>query len=164
MLVPSAAFAQAQSIDQDKVSEMNRYRLSLRMLIMIFGITVPVAGFAQAQTAPTSPDLEEAKLEQEFTDPLTTLPQVIIRDSYSPANYGTNVQTNQFIIRPLIPRIPPRTFLPFDQLIWPTFALATVPGGGHTRPMSQVTSIPTRQPRITSAILRTPTSAALIFE
>jgi len=65
----------------------------------------------------------EQQLEQDFTDPLTTLPQLIIRDSYSPATYGTKVQTNQVIIRPIIPRVPPHTLLPFDQLVRPTFAL-----------------------------------------
>ena len=94
-----------------------------------------IAGFAQAQTAPTSTQAQEEKLEQEFTDPLSTLPQLLVRDSYTPANFGTNVGTNQFIIRPLIPRIPPRSLLPFAQLIRPTFALVTVPssrGGSRT--------------------------------
>jgi hypothetical protein len=34
-------------------------------------------------------------------------PQVIARDSYTPGNYATNAQTNQLIVRPLIPRVPP---------------------------------------------------------
>jgi len=92
-------------------------------------------GFAQAQTLPRSLQAQEDQLERDFTDPLTSLPQVIVRDSYTPANYGTNVETNQAIIRPLIPRIPPNTLLPFVQLVRPTFALVTVPsprGGGRT--------------------------------
>jgi hypothetical protein len=81
-------------------------------------------------------------LEREFTDPLTTLPQVIIRDSYTPANYGPctpracirDDETNQVIIRPLIPRIPPNTLLPLMQLVRPTFSLVTVPSSrGGTR-------------------------------
>jgi hypothetical protein len=100
------------------------------------------AEFAQAQTAPTLSETEEEKLERDFTDPLTTLPQVIIRDSYTPANYGPctqqacvrNDETNQFIIRPVIPRIPANTLLPFIQLVRPTFALVTVPSSrGGTR-------------------------------
>ncbi|MBV8360741.1 MAG: hypothetical protein JO189_22820 [Deltaproteobacteria bacterium] len=97
-------------------------------------LTLTGAAFAQAQTAPASLEQEE-RLERDFTDPLTTLPQVIVRDSYTPANYGTNVETNQAIIRPLIPRIPPNTLLPFNQLIRPTLALVTVPssrGGSRT--------------------------------
>jgi hypothetical protein len=113
---------------------MNRHRERLRVLLLISWITIAGAGAAHAQTKPTSADLEEQKLEQDFTDPLTTLPQVIIRDSYTPANFGTDVQTNQLIIRPIIPRLPPQTLLPFMQLIRPTLALVTVPSSrGGTR-------------------------------
>jgi hypothetical protein len=49
----------------------------------------------------------------EFTDPLTTLPQVFLRDAFSPVNYGTEVQTNQVVGRAIIPRIPPNTLIAF---------------------------------------------------
>jgi len=117
-----------------KVRSANRIATLLLILLVIVWVMVPVFGFVQAQTTATSLQLEE-KLEQDFTDPLTTLPQLVIRDSYTPANYGTHVQTNQVIIRPLIPRIPPNTLLPLTQLIRPTFALVTVPspkGGSRT--------------------------------
>ena len=87
--------------------------------------------FAQSQT--TNRALEN--LEREFTDPLTTLPQVFLKDAFSPINYGTNVQTNQVVARAIIPRIPPHTLLPFVQLVRPTFSLVTVPtprGGTRT--------------------------------
>lgn len=77
----------------------------------------------------------QLRLEQEFTDPLTTLPQLNIRDSYTPAMYGTDVQTNLTIVRPIVPRLPAYTLLPFPQLIRPTFVIATVPdakGGSRT--------------------------------
>ena len=114
---------------------MNRYRRMLRTFLLLLWMTATIAGFARAQTASTSALSQEEKLEQEFTDPLTTLPQVLIRDSYTPANFGTHLETNQLLVRPLIPRVPPRTFLPFVQLIRPTFALVTVPsprGGTRT--------------------------------
>jgi hypothetical protein len=97
---------------------------------------------ARGQTTAATALATEEKLEQDFTDPLTTLPQLIVRDSYTPANYGPctplscfrNIETNQLIVRPLIPRIAPRAFLPFPQLIRPTFALVTVPSSrGGTR-------------------------------
>jgi hypothetical protein len=100
------------------------------LLAVLLGIGLS-AGFAQSQT--TSRALEN--LEREFTDPLTTLPQVFLKDAFSPINYGTNVQTNQVIARAIIPRIPPYTLLPFVQLIRPTFSLVTVPtprGGTRT--------------------------------
>ena len=45
----------------------------------------PGAGFARSQTT-----AEEEKLELEFTQPLTTLPQIFLKDAYSPANFGTD--------------------------------------------------------------------------
>jgi hypothetical protein len=104
-----------------------------RGLVAASLLMLMAATFAEAQTAPTVLQKEE-QLERDFTDPLTTLPQVIIRDSYTPANYGTGVETNQALIRPLIPRIPPNSILPFPQLIRPTFSLVTVPSArGGTR-------------------------------
>src|ERR1700751_2209354 len=107
---------------------------SLLVLLLLLSAGSMSAGFAQAQASGRMTTPEEEKLEQDFTDPLTTLPQIIVRDSYTPANYGPctpqvcprNAETNQCIVRPLIPRIPPNTLLPFVQLVRPTFALLTV--------------------------------------
>jgi hypothetical protein len=134
---------------------MNRYRLPLVTLLVILWATVSLAGWAQAQTTLS----DEEKLEREFTDPLSTLPQLIVRDSYTPANFGPgpctpqsclrNDETNQLLIRPLIPRIPPESLLPFEQLVRPTFALVTVPssrGGTRTEfgdlPMFDIAVLP----------------------
>ncbi len=106
----------------------------LPLLVLLAAVLSSVTR-AQAQNGPASTETAEEKLEKEFTNPLTTLPQVLLRDTYSPANYGTEVETNQVIIRPLIPRVPPRSYLPFAQLIRPTFSLVTVPsvrGGVRT--------------------------------
>jgi hypothetical protein len=115
--------------------EINRHRLPIRTLLAALWAIVAIAGVAHAQTAASSLKLSDEQLQQAFTDPLTTLPQVVIRESYSLSNYGTNVQTNQLLIRPLVPRVPPVALLPFPQLIRPTFALVTVPsarGGSRT--------------------------------
>ena len=106
-------------------------RAALWPLLACLWMLVSGCAIARSQTTPVSKET----LEQEFTDPLATLPQLIVRDSYSPATYGTDVQTNQVIVRPIIPRVPPRTLLPFFQLVRPTFALVTVPsprGGSRT--------------------------------
>ncbi len=86
---------------------------------------------------------EQEQLERDFTNPLSTLPQLVVRDSWAPANYAPctapapcwrDDQTNQAIFRPLIPRVPPNTLLPIPQLVRPTFALVTVPSSrGGTR-------------------------------
>src|SRR5215469_6247360 len=111
-------------------------------------LIVLTTAFAQAQSASPPPQQEE-QLERDFTDPLSTLPQLIVRDSYTPANYGTDVETNQAIIRPLIPRIPPYALLPVAQLIRPTFSLVTVPssrGGSRTEfgdlPVFDIAALP----------------------
>ena len=115
---------------------MKTYQEILRVvagvLALISFTTCISVKLAEAQTTSLS---EEEKLEQEFTDPLTTLPQVIVRDSYTPINYGTDIQTNQVIVRPIIPRLPANTLLPLVQLVRPTFDLVTVPssrGGSRT--------------------------------
>lgn len=116
--------------------------LSPCVFFLMVGITVAAKGLANAQVQPSSSLAEEEKLEQDFTDPLTTLPQLIIRDSYTPANYGPctplarprNYETIQLIVRPLIPRVPARSFLPFNQLIRPTLALVTVPSSRGRTP------------------------------
>jgi hypothetical protein len=130
--------------DSTAVSEMNR---RFTTLVAALFLMLTAAALAHAQTQPTL--TQEEQLERDFTDPLTTLPQVLIRDSYTPANYGTNVETNQAFIRPLIPRIPPNTLLPFAQLVRPTFALVTVPssrGGSRTEfgdlPVFDVAALP----------------------
>jgi hypothetical protein len=119
-----------------------RTAASCSILLLALCVMVPAPGFAQTQATPTSVQLEEEKLERDFTDPLSTLPQLILRDDYTPANYGPctlracvrNDETNQLIIRPLIPRVPPYTLLPFMQLVRPTFTLVTVPSSrGGTR-------------------------------
>ena len=129
----------------------------LASLVAALCAIILLAGRACAQTTPAPVLSDEEKLEQDFTNPLSTLPQVLVRDSYTPANYGPctaqacvrNDETNQFIIRPLIPRIPPNTLLPFTQLVRPTFTLVTVPssrGGTRTEfgdlPMFDVAVLP----------------------
>jgi hypothetical protein len=78
-------------------------RAALCGLWIALWIMGPRTFSAQAQTPGLA---EEEKLIAEFTDPLTTLPQISIRDSFTPANFGTHVQTNQVIVRPIIPRVP----------------------------------------------------------
>ena len=70
-----------------------------------------------------------AKLAQEFTDPLTTLPQIFTQDVYTPTNFGTEAPANRAIARVIIPRVPESSLLPFVQLIRPSVSLVTVPTG-----------------------------------
>jgi hypothetical protein len=70
-----------------------------------------------------------AKLAEEFSDPLTSLPQFFMQDAYSPSNFGTSAQTNRVIGRLIIPRVPRFSLFPFVQLVRPSFTLVTIPTG-----------------------------------
>src|SRR5262249_53271317 len=83
----------------------------------------------QAQTEPEERKESTKELAEDFTDPLTTLPQVFLQDAYTPSNYGTEAQTNKVILRAIVPRVPKYSLLPFVQLIRPSFFLVTVPTG-----------------------------------
>ena len=95
---------------------------------------VPTAG-AQAEAptpsaeTPAAATAEAAKLTQEFNDPLSSLPQLFVQDAYTPANYGTEAQTNRVIGRLIVPRLPRFSLFPFVQLIRPSLSLVTVPEG-----------------------------------
>ncbi len=106
-------------------------RAALCALWIVPWMTVPCINSAQAQT----PGLAtEEKLIKDFTDPLTTLPQISLKDAFTPANFGTHVQTNQVILRPIIPRVRRFSLFPLIQLIRPSFSLVTVPSArGGTR-------------------------------
>src|SRR6202022_803148 len=110
---------------------VSKARAAFSALLAVLWMIGPCAGFAQAQ----APGLAtEEKLVADFTDPLTTLPQISFKDAFIPANFGTHVQTNQAIIRPIIPRLPQYSLFPLVQLIRPTFSLVTVPSArGGTR-------------------------------
>lgn len=131
VIATSGPQSDIQSVLSPYCISVSKVRAAFCALLAIIWIGL-CAGFAQAQTPGPTP---EEKLIAEFTDPLTTLPQISLRDAYSPANFGTHVQTNQVILRPIIPRLPAYSLLPFIQLIRPTFALVTVPsarGGSRT--------------------------------
>ena len=114
--------------------------MRLRRLIVASLMFVSSAGALVCRTpAAFAQDEDEAiltsreKLAREFTDPLTTLPQLFVQDAYTPANYGTDAETNRVIVRAIIPRIPRFTLLPFVQLVRPSVSLVTVPTGKGTQ-------------------------------
>src|SRR5260370_10185239 len=82
---------------------------------------------AFAQGRPPRSPLET--LTEEFTDPLPPLPQILLQDAFTPANYGTDAQTNRLLARAIVPRIPRFSLFPFYQLVRPTLSLVTIPTG-----------------------------------
>jgi len=93
-------------------------------LAAVLSLTAPLA-LAQEEAT----DLSAAKLAEEFSDPLTTVPQIFVQDAYTPVNHGTDAPTNRVIGRVIVPRVPRYSLLPFVQLIRPSFSLVTVPTG-----------------------------------
>lgn len=96
-------------------------------VLLVFVFLFIRTSAASAQAGASSAKVKQ--LAEEFSDPLTTLPQVFVQDAYSPATYGTEAQTNRVIIRAIVPRIPKYSLLPFVQLIRPSFFINTVPTG-----------------------------------
>jgi hypothetical protein len=86
------------------------------------------AAFAQERADETG-NPTASSVAAEFTDPLTTLPQIFLQDAYSPDVHGTEAQINRVIARVIVPRVPSSSLLPFVQLIRPSFSLVTVPTG-----------------------------------
>ena len=98
--------------------------LAIPLLAALLSFAAPCA-FAQVE----APNLSAAKLAEEFSDPLTTLPQIFTQDAYTPVNYGTAAPTNRVILRLIVPRLPEYSLLPFVQLVRPSVSLVTVPTG-----------------------------------
>ena len=117
-----------------------RAALAILVLTACLGGTVRLAGAQDEGVAPSDRQsteetdeqptgLSAAKLAEEFSDPLTTLPQVFLQDAYTPVNYGIPSYTNKVIGRVIVPRLPRFSLFPFVQLIRPSFSLVTVPDG-----------------------------------
>ena len=82
---------------------------------------------ARADDAPARPSRSE--LSRDFSDPLTTVPQLFLLDAYTPQSFGTAAQANRVIARFIAPRVPRFSLFPFPQLIRPALSLVTVPTG-----------------------------------
>jgi hypothetical protein len=87
-------------------------------------VAVPLASAQDEDTESSA-----TRLAEEFADPLTTLPQILLKDTYTPVNYGIPSYTNSVIARAIVPRLPRFSLLPFVQLVRPTFSLVTVSHG-----------------------------------
>jgi len=106
---------------------VNRRVLALAGLLCLPGRPV----FAEEE----SPEQRITRLAEDFSDPLTTLPQLFMQDAYTPVNYGVSSSTNRVIARIIIPRLPKYSLFPFVQVVRPSFSLVTVPtrrGGTQT--------------------------------
>ena len=103
-------------------------------LIALVAVCAPAAFAEDDEPEDEEPTLSATRLAEEFSDPLTTLPQLFLQDVYTPKNYGIDESTNRVVARIIVPRVPRYSFFPFVQLIRPSFSLLTLPEpGGGTR-------------------------------
>jgi hypothetical protein len=104
--------------------------LKLPAIVLLAGALLLWVSAAGAQNDDgDSKEARLANLSREFTDPLTTLPQLFFQDAYTPANYGTDAQANRVIARIIVPRVPRFSLLPLVQLVRPSLQLVTIPTG-----------------------------------
>jgi len=104
------------------------------VLVALVAVSSPAAFAEDEEPKDEEPTLSVKRLAEEFSDPLTTLPQLFVQDVYTPKNYGIDESTNRVIARIIVPRLPHYSFFPFVQLIRPSFSLVTLPEpGGGTR-------------------------------
>jgi len=145
------------------------FKILLPTLLLVAGLIVDGIRLPARAQDMSEVELEkEEQLEGDFTNPLSTLPQLVVRDSWAAATYAPctppapcwrDDQTNQAIFRPLIPRIPPNTLLPIPQLVRPTFSLVSVPssrGGTRTEfgdlPLFDLAVVPWPNPKETGLL------------
>ena len=110
---------------------MGRCLLGLATCVLILA-TAPVRAEPPLESAAPAPSEDDATrhrrtLAEEFSDPLTTLPQIFVQDAFTPISFGTDGRTNRVIARAIVPRIPKFSLLPFVQLIRPSVQLVTFP-------------------------------------
>lgn len=113
-----------------------RWRDAVAPFLVAAALAVSQARAASAEPAlesvspPPGEDdatLRRRKLAEEFSDPLTTLPQIFMQNAFTPINFGTDGRGNRVIVRAIVPRVPKFSLLPFVQLIRPSIQLVTFP-------------------------------------
>ncbi len=74
---------------------------------------------------PVVSETEEDQLAREVDDPTAILTQFKLQDQYTPENFKTPAQTNEVNLKVVLP-VEPLSFLPFKQIIRPTFKVQTL--------------------------------------
>lgn len=92
--------------------------------VLIFAIASGAYGQEAASGSPGM-ESEEDQLAREVDDPTAILTQVKFQDLYTPRNFQTSAQTNTLQLKAELP-VEPFSFLPFRQVITPTFRLRTL--------------------------------------
>src|SRR3984893_10989883 len=100
----------------------------IRTLSLAAVLLLVVAGSGRGQgfaANPITSESEEYRLAEEVDDPTAILTQLKFQDLYTPENFKTSAQTNQVDLKVVLP-IGRFSFLPFKQIIRPTFKVQTL--------------------------------------
>jgi len=99
--------------------------LALALIIAVFLMVASGAHGQSSATNSAGTESEEEQLAREVDDPTMILTQMKFQDLYTPRNFQTSAQTNELQLKMVLP-IEPLSFLPFQQIIRPTFKLQTL--------------------------------------
>ena len=94
------------------------------ILLILFMLASRARGQSGALTS-VDAETEENQLAREVDDPTAILTQLKFQDIYTPGNFQTSAQTNEFQLKAVVP-VEPFSLFPFQQIIRPTFKLQTL--------------------------------------
>ena len=92
--------------------------------VLVFAIASGAYG-QEAASGSSGMESEEDQLARKVDDPTAILTQLKFQDQYTPRNFLTSAQTNTLQLKAELP-VEPFSFLPFRQVITPTFRLRTL--------------------------------------
>jgi hypothetical protein len=102
-------------------------RLAFATCLTLLVLVVPADAGAQ-QPAAASGDQSLETLSEEINDPTASLTQAQLKDTFTPAQYGSNAQPNTVQFRSIL-AVRPHGPMDLEQIVRPTFSLVTNPRG-----------------------------------
>jgi hypothetical protein len=117
--------------------------MKARAVALILVMLLAVARMAEGQSGAVTSvgvETEEDQLAREVDDPTVILAQLKFQDIYTPGNFQTSGQTNEFQLKAVAP-IEPFSFFPFQQVIRPTFRLQTLATSPGSSTVTEFTDI-----------------------
>ena len=121
-------FTAARSIKIREVKALTIYARISGTPVLAFVLVFAIASGAYGQDAVSGSsgiESEEDQLARKVDDPTAILTQLKFQDLYTPRNFQTSAQTNTLQLKVELP-VEPLSFLPFRQVITPTFRLRTL--------------------------------------
>jgi hypothetical protein len=102
----------------------------MKDLVVALILVILLAGLGRAQgqsgaVTSVGAETEEDQLAREVDDPTVILTQLKFQDIYTPGNFRTSAQTNEFQLKVVAP-VEPLSFFPLQQIIRPTFKLQSL--------------------------------------